>query len=166
MYFVQTAFLGALGALAIPLIVHLMFRMRTRRVDLGTIRFLKEVLQKNARRKRIKRLILLAMRMACVALLAVLFARPYFLAETVRNREKFVAILIDRSASMRQQLDGQTLLDRAIGEARQVIETSDKDVQRQRQERFMRAAADPALSKEFLMRTSMIDTVRESYEIQ
>lgn len=49
---------------------------------------------------------------------------------------------------------------------KELIETSDMDVQRKRQEQFMRAANDPVLSKEFLMRTSMIDSVRESYEIK
>ncbi len=49
---------------------------------------------------------------------------------------------------------------------KELIETSDENVQCKRQEQFMRAANDPALSKDFLMRTSMIDTVRESYEIQ
>jgi hypothetical protein len=49
---------------------------------------------------------------------------------------------------------------------KELIETADENVQRKRQEQFMRAANDPVLSKEFLMRTSMIDNVRESYEIQ
>ncbi len=49
---------------------------------------------------------------------------------------------------------------------KELIETSDTDVQRKRQEQFMRAANDPVLSKAFLMRTSMIDSVRESYEIK
>ena len=52
MGFVQIAFFFAFAGLAIPVIIHLMFRMRTRRVDLGTVRFLREVLQKNARRKK------------------------------------------------------------------------------------------------------------------
>ena len=49
MQFVQFGMLGALAALAIPIIIHLMFRSRARTVDLGTLQFLKVVLRDNAR---------------------------------------------------------------------------------------------------------------------
>ena len=68
MQFIQVGMLGALGALAIPIIIHLMFRSRARPVDLGTLQFLKVVLRDNARRRRLKRWLLLALRMACLAL--------------------------------------------------------------------------------------------------
>ena len=44
MHFIQFGMLGALGALAIPIIIHLMFRQRARPIDLGTLQFLKVVL--------------------------------------------------------------------------------------------------------------------------
>ncbi|HEX3451127.1 MAG TPA: BatA domain-containing protein, partial [Isosphaeraceae bacterium] len=74
MHFIQVGMLGALAALAIPIIIHLLFRQRARTVDLGTLQFLKIVLRDNARRRRLKRWLLLALRMACVALIAFLFA--------------------------------------------------------------------------------------------
>ena len=75
MSFIQIGFLGALTAMAIPVVIHLVFRQKTRQVELGTLRFLREVLEHNARRRRVMRWLLLALRLACVALLAVLFAR-------------------------------------------------------------------------------------------
>ncbi|HQU41514.1 MAG TPA: BatA domain-containing protein, partial [Pirellulales bacterium] len=80
MSFIQIGFLSALAAVAIPIVIHLVFRQKTRRADLGTLRFLRIVLQRNARRRRVMRWFLLALRMACVALLAMLFARPYWRA--------------------------------------------------------------------------------------
>lgn len=124
MGFVQTAFFGAFAAMAIPVIVHLMFRMRTRRVDLGTVRFLREVLQKNARRKKVKRFILLALRMACVALLAALFARPYFIERGVGTSNKLVAVLIDRSASMELRSGRERLIEKAVDDAKKIIKQS------------------------------------------
>lgn len=124
MGFVQTAFLGAFAALAIPVIVHLMFRMRTRRVDLGTVRFLREVLHKNARRKKVKRFVLLALRMACVALLAALFSRPYFIEQGIGSSDRLVAILIDRSASMELRAGRERLIDQAVDQAKTIIKES------------------------------------------
>ena len=74
MGFIQAGFLAALGAVAVPIIIHLVFGQRARRVDLGTLRFLKIALSQNARRKRLKRWLLLALRIGAVSLLAVLFA--------------------------------------------------------------------------------------------
>src|SRR5579872_4176542 len=97
---VQPGFLWALLGMAIPLLIHLLFRRKSRRVDLGTLRFLRIVLEENARRKKLQRWLLLALRLACLALLATLFARPYLVAHDSSDKERLVAILIDRSASM------------------------------------------------------------------
>ncbi len=48
---------------------------------------------------------------------------------------------------------------------KKALEEKDPDAQRKAQEKYMKTAADPELAKPFLMRTSMIDSVRESYEI-
>src|SRR5262245_35491337 len=113
MSFVQIGFLGALAALAVPIIVHLVFRQRPKRVELGTLRFLRVVLEHNARRRRVMRWLLLALRLACVALLAVLFARPYLLAFQSSQQKRTVVALIDRSASMELKHDGVRAVEQA-----------------------------------------------------
>lgn len=121
MGFVQAGFLAALTAIAVPIIIHLVFDRRARRVDLGTLRFLQIVLRENVRRRRIKRWLLLAMRLACFALLAFLFARPYLATHELRGGDRLVVILVDRSASMGLETDRGRLIDLAIGEAKGVI---------------------------------------------
>src|SRR4051812_31268982 len=119
MQFIQYGMLGALGALAVPVIIHLMFRTKARTVDLGTLQFLKIVLRDNARKRRLKRWMLLALRLACVALIALLFARPYLLATEPLEGRRLVVLLVDRSASM--GLEGGTRpIERALAEARGV----------------------------------------------
>lgn len=49
---------------------------------------------------------------------------------------------------------------------KQLMEARDVDAQRRRQQEFMRMAEDPALAKQFLMKTSMIQSLRESAEVQ
>lgn len=46
-----------------------------------------------------------------------------------------------------------------------LMEATDKKTQVARQARFMKACSDPVLAKAFVMETSMINCVRESYEI-
>ncbi len=119
MQFVQAGMLGALAALAIPIIVHLMFRRRARPVELGTLQFLKVVLRDNARRRRIKRYLLLALRLGCVALIALLFARPFLLADEPGRGDRPVVVLVDRSASM-GMLGGTPPADRALAGVRAI----------------------------------------------
>jgi Aerotolerance regulator N-terminal len=121
MSFVQTSFLYASIAVSIPLIVHFIFRWQTRRVELGTIRFLSEIIRNNARRKRIQRWLLLLLRVACVALLVALFARPFLLATEWSGQDRFAVLLIDRSASMGMISGGRRIVDRALDRGKELI---------------------------------------------
>ena len=98
---ISAGFLAAGGLLAtVPIVLHLLFRRKATRVDLGSLRFLRIALQENAHRRRIRRWLLLALRIAGVLLLGLLFARPYAAKPDVPGEEREVAILIDDSASM------------------------------------------------------------------
>lgn len=48
---------------------------------------------------------------------------------------------------------------------KKLMESTDESVQRARQKEFLRMANDPELAREFLMRTSMIDSLRDSLKI-
>ncbi len=130
MHFIQLGMLGALAALAIPIIIHLMFRQRARPIDLGTLQFLKVVLRDNARRRRLKRWLLLALRLACLALIAFLFARPYMLATEPAAGDRLVVVLLDRSASMGLQ-GGDRPIDQALAEARAIAGRISQGTQRE-----------------------------------
>jgi hypothetical protein len=122
MSFVQIGFLGAFAALAIPILIHLMFRQKSRPVDMGTLRFLRVVLEQNARRRRVMKWLLLSLRLALVALLAFLFARPYLISHTPAGAVRTVAILIDQSASMELKAEGERLIDLALADVREILE--------------------------------------------
>lgn len=121
MSFIQYGFLLGAAALAIPIIIHLVFRQRPKRVELGTLRFLRVVLEHNARRRRVMRWLLLALRLACVALLVLLFARPYLLALASAGAKQTVVVLIDKSASMEFKQDGVRAVERAVAEVRALM---------------------------------------------
>jgi hypothetical protein len=121
MEFVQSTFLFALAGLAIPVIIHLIHGRQTRRVQLGSTRFLVELLRQTARRRRLKRWLLLGLRLGCVALLALLFARPYLLAEQQGAGRRFRVFLIDKSASMSLRTSGERLLDQAFSRVQSLV---------------------------------------------
>ncbi len=49
---------------------------------------------------------------------------------------------------------------------KRLMESKDPDVQKKRQAEFMRDAADPVLARKFLLRTSMIQSLRDEAAIQ
>lgn len=119
--FLQSSFLMGAVAIAIPVLIHLFFRLRTKRVDLGTIRFLRIVLEENARRRKVMRWFLLALRMLLVALLVGLFARPFLTAAAVQGDGELVVVLIDQSATMQWKSEQGRLIDVAVAEARTLL---------------------------------------------
>jgi len=104
MNFLNPAFLFALAASAVPLLIHLLSRRRAREVPFSSLRFLERSDRKSMRRINLRRLILLALRTAAIALIALAFARPVITGRTASlfpGREpKSVVVMIDRSYSM------------------------------------------------------------------
>jgi hypothetical protein len=119
--FIHLGFLAAAAAVAVPIVIHLLFRQRARRVEIGTLHFLRVVLRDQAQRRKIRRWILLALRAAAVVLLALLFARPYWNAPESRGEEQEVVLLIDRSASMAAGGAGSSPFDKAVSQAREIL---------------------------------------------
>ena len=124
MGFVQASLLAALAAVILPILAHLLFRRRSRPVDLGTLRFLKVAIRQDTRRRRLKRWLLLALRLACVVLLVLLFARPYRAEFAGGGNTGLTVLLIDRSASMSRKRDGQRLIDHAVRRLPQIVAQS------------------------------------------
>ena len=123
---VQNGMLWGLFALAIPIIIHLLFRQKPRLMPIGSVRFLKQIMEKHRNRRRVMRWMLMSLRMLAVALFALLFARPFTTEKAESKRgDKFVGILIDRSASMQLRVDGVRLIDTAVEDAKKIILRAD-----------------------------------------
>ena len=75
--FLAPAFLAGLLAVAVPIALHL-FRRRTDKViDFPAVQMLPQAPVARQERRRLRDLLLLALRVAALVLLAVSFARPY-----------------------------------------------------------------------------------------
>lgn len=126
---VQAGFLAAGLAVAVPIVIHLLFRQRTRNVLIGSVRFLHQVVKEHRRRRRVRQWILLALRMLAVLLLALLFARPYWDESQRLGLEQELVLLIDRSASMQASgSQSETSFHRAIAKAKEELTHLDDNV--------------------------------------
>ena len=104
MGFVAPLMLVALGALAVPVLIHLIQRERKRVVEFPSLMFLRKIPYQSVRRRRIRDWLLLIMRLAALALIVLAFARPFFrrseLAAAAQNGAREAVILVDTSYSM------------------------------------------------------------------
>ena len=104
MGFVAPLVLLGLGALAVPVFVHLIQRERKRVVEFPSLMFLRRIPYQSVRRRRIRDWLLLAMRLAALAMIVLAFARPFFrrdaLAAAAQNGAREAVILVDASYSM------------------------------------------------------------------
>ncbi|MCG3181643.1 MAG: hypothetical protein BIFFINMI_04041 [Phycisphaerae bacterium] len=107
--------LGMLAA-AIPVLLHLLAKVRAPQVYFPTLRFLRVAMEKTARRRRVQHWLLLLLRMVALALLALAVAQPLIRASARRlggDNETAVAIVLDNSASMQVRDSGRTRFDAA-----------------------------------------------------
>ncbi len=104
MSFLNAFFLFALSAAVLPVVFHLVRKMKAKQVPFSSLMFLKATPKERVRRRRLRDVLLMAVRAGLLALLALAFARPYlperalpFLADP-QNRS--LVLMIDRSYSM------------------------------------------------------------------
>jgi hypothetical protein len=123
MMFIYPAFLWALLAVSIPIIIHLFNFRRYKKIYFTNVRFLKELQHESKSKSRLKELLILAARCLAVACLVLAFSQPI-----LREKENgFVAganavsIYIDNSFSMDNVQKQGPLIDIAKLGAREVV---------------------------------------------
>jgi hypothetical protein len=118
------AFAWGMLLAALPLIIHLINRRRARPQQFAAIDFILRSRRRTARRLRLRRLLLFAVRTLMLLALPLAFARPQRAkgpAEKVVEGPAATALVLDTSLSMSYQQDGHPLLDRAREMARKAL---------------------------------------------
>lgn len=110
MQFLFPVFLFALAALAIPVIIHLFYFRRFKKVYFTNVKFLKEVKEETSARSKLRNLLVLLMRMLAIACLVSAFAQPFIPQKNteVEKGTKAVSVFIDNSFSMQANESGCT----------------------------------------------------------
>ncbi len=123
MSFLNFALLGGVSALSIPIIIHLFHKSRFQVVRWGAMHLLESVIRQNQRRIRLEQLLLLLLRAAIPAILALLMARPIWQGaqKLLGEAKTSTVILLDNSYSMEAGRAGQTNFAAARDEAARII---------------------------------------------
>jgi hypothetical protein len=124
MKFINPAFLFALSAIAIPIIIHLFNFRKYKKVLFTNVRFLKEIKQETQSKSKLKHLLVLASRILFIIFLVLAFAQPYIPSENtnVMVGEKAISIFVDNSFSMDAVGLNGSLFEESRKKAREIAE--------------------------------------------
>ncbi len=122
MQFLYPAFLWALTALSIPVILHLFYFRRYKKVYFSNLRFLREVKEETSARNRLRNILILISRLLAMAFIILAFAQPFIPSKDsgkagIRN----VSMFVDNSFSMQSFGQDLSLFDKGRQKAREII---------------------------------------------
>jgi hypothetical protein len=100
MAFLSPLFLAGALAAAVPILVHLLRREPEARVKFAAVQMLQHAPVEQADRRRLRQLVLLALRVAALLLLSLAFARPYFTSGAAATATGVTMIALDTSVSL------------------------------------------------------------------
>ena len=131
MQFIHPLFLFATAAVLVPVIIHLFYFRRYKKVYFTNVSFLKELKEETAVRSRLRNLLVLILRCLAVIALVIGFAQPFISdkGEEASDQPKFVSVYLDNSLSMSALNDEVDLLERSKETARSIVRAYRNDDQ-------------------------------------
>ncbi len=114
MTFLNSAFLFALAAVSVPLIIHFLSKRHIKTIEFSSLKFLEQMQKNRMKWLKIKELLLLLLRMLIIGLIVLAFARPTLEGFVGSSRgSSSVVIILDRSASMDTEGETGSLFEEA-----------------------------------------------------
>ncbi len=108
LFFTNLTMLAGLSALAAPILIHLLLKRKKQRLRFSTLQFFLRHDEHSSQRRKLRNLLLLAVRLLLLAVLVLAFARPFLPdheAAGAGQKRRLAVFVVDRSVSM-QALDG------------------------------------------------------------
>ena len=117
MTFLSPSVLWLLGAISIPIAIHILSLMRVNKVEFSSIRFIKELKTTSIRKIKTQKILLLLIRILIIICLVMMMAQPVtkgfmpgWISAEQDSRSVFI---IDNSASMSLKNGEKSLLDQS-----------------------------------------------------
>src|SRR5437879_3903729 len=101
MGFLAPWFLGGLAALGVPVFVHLLRRHKATPRPVSSLMFFERGTQSSTRHRRLRYLLLFALRLALLLLVVLAFGDPFVRRPAADTNERLLLIVLDNSFSMR-----------------------------------------------------------------
>jgi len=112
------------AAVAVPIAIHLLLRRRRLPVEWAAKELLREAIRRVERRRRLERLLLLAVRCLVVACAGLAIAAPFVGEASSGGRaSRSLVVVVDDSCASNERLAGGTAFERSVAAARAAIES-------------------------------------------
>lgn len=125
MTFLTPSVLWFLGAVSIPILIHLLSRLRINKVEFSTVRFIKQLETSSIRKMQIQKILLLLLRILALASLVLMMAQPvtqgFMPGWLAAEQDARLVMIIDNSASMTVKDGKKTFLDRSKNETMTLV---------------------------------------------
>ena len=122
--------LWALATIVLPIIIHLFYFRRYKKIDFSSIRFLQEVVQQQKKAHRLKNILVLLARILTITFLVLAFALPFLgKNNSQQNASGKIIIYIDNTESMGILSNNRTLLSDAKNAALNILDNLDPNHQ-------------------------------------
>ena len=115
MSFLSALYLIGTAAVVAPIVIHMIRRAPRDNFKFSTLRFLSSSPETVSKRSKIQHWLLLLLRALAIILIALAFARPYFVSEDMageKEKKAVVMFLVDQSASMNREGVSEKLLNK------------------------------------------------------
>jgi hypothetical protein len=119
--FLAPLYLALAGAIAVPLLIHLLRRRIGLRIEFPAARYLARAEREHSRTLRIRNLLLMLLRVLAILAIAIAAARPIARWVGAGHAPSAIAIVVDNSLSSAVVVNGHPLLDQFKGMARDVL---------------------------------------------
>ncbi len=124
MMFVYPAFLWALAAVSIPIIIHLFNFRRYKKVYFTNVKFLKEIQHQSKSKSRLREILVLLARCLAICCLVIAFSQPIIKDKNtviLNSGAKAISIYLDNSYSMENLNKQGPLLEVAKTKAKEIV---------------------------------------------
>src|SRR5260221_14564414 len=100
--FTNLTMLAGFAALAIPILIHLLLKRKKQRLRFSTLQFFRRHDEHSSQRRKLRNLLLLAVRLSLLSILVLAFARPFlpdYQGVSTPQKRRPAVFVLGRSAS-------------------------------------------------------------------